>query len=262
MLDERCVWMDAGVVSFKLCDRNFDCEACPLDVSLRHLRVVPVPPAEGTRTRTVEAELPAGTDEEAARLLAPFRTCAVRIDRRYAAGGLWVRFANDGPAFLGVDGLVSLLLPPGIGVRFPASDGQHLRTGDTFCTLSYEDRALDLPIPFDARLVSMNRGVSAGPAILARQPFDLGWLAAVEPADPAAARRATGSPTDGSRRALAGLAAFLGESVRRLHPSLAGSCLNDGGRPVRSIDEAIGGARRFDLLLAALAAARARPRGL
>jgi hypothetical protein len=29
-----CVWMDAGVVNYKLCDRGFDCERCPLDQAL------------------------------------------------------------------------------------------------------------------------------------------------------------------------------------------------------------------------------------
>lgn len=30
----RCVWMDAGVVNYKLCDRGYDCERCPLDLAL------------------------------------------------------------------------------------------------------------------------------------------------------------------------------------------------------------------------------------
>jgi len=29
-----CVWMDAGVVNYKLCDRAFDCDRCPLDQAL------------------------------------------------------------------------------------------------------------------------------------------------------------------------------------------------------------------------------------
>ena len=29
-----CVWMDAGVVNYKLCDRAYDCERCPLDQAL------------------------------------------------------------------------------------------------------------------------------------------------------------------------------------------------------------------------------------
>ena len=31
----RCVWMEAGVVGYKLCDREFDCDHCPFDAALR-----------------------------------------------------------------------------------------------------------------------------------------------------------------------------------------------------------------------------------
>jgi hypothetical protein len=30
-----CVWMAAGLLAYKLCDRGFDCESCPLDCALR-----------------------------------------------------------------------------------------------------------------------------------------------------------------------------------------------------------------------------------
>lgn len=32
---QTCVWMEAGVISFWLCKRAFDCEHCPLDAALR-----------------------------------------------------------------------------------------------------------------------------------------------------------------------------------------------------------------------------------
>ena len=32
-----CVWMSAGLVSFKLCDREGECEGCPFDLAMRGL---------------------------------------------------------------------------------------------------------------------------------------------------------------------------------------------------------------------------------
>src|SRR5512138_1096596 len=29
-----CVWMQAGVVDYKLCDRDYDCDHCPFDEAL------------------------------------------------------------------------------------------------------------------------------------------------------------------------------------------------------------------------------------
>jgi hypothetical protein len=31
---QQCVWMQAEVVGYKLCDREFDCDRCPFDAAL------------------------------------------------------------------------------------------------------------------------------------------------------------------------------------------------------------------------------------
>ena len=31
----KCVWMESGVVSYKLCPFQYNCEACPFDQALR-----------------------------------------------------------------------------------------------------------------------------------------------------------------------------------------------------------------------------------
>ncbi len=32
---KKCVWMEAGVVSYKLCDNNFDCPTCTYDQAMQ-----------------------------------------------------------------------------------------------------------------------------------------------------------------------------------------------------------------------------------
>jgi hypothetical protein len=49
---EPCVWMSAGLVAYKLCDRGFECESCPFDQAMRgELPPGPARPGgvEGTR---------------------------------------------------------------------------------------------------------------------------------------------------------------------------------------------------------------------
>lgn len=31
----KCIWADSGIIGYKLCDKNFDCENCELDKALR-----------------------------------------------------------------------------------------------------------------------------------------------------------------------------------------------------------------------------------
>ena len=32
----KCIWMEADVVAYKLCDQNYDCERCPFDFVMRN----------------------------------------------------------------------------------------------------------------------------------------------------------------------------------------------------------------------------------
>ena len=32
---KKCVWMEAGVVSYKLCDNNYDCSTCVYDQAMQ-----------------------------------------------------------------------------------------------------------------------------------------------------------------------------------------------------------------------------------
>ncbi|MBW2000122.1 MAG: glycine cleavage system protein H [Deltaproteobacteria bacterium] len=35
VLEDECIWMKAGVVNFRLCDNDFDCQNCPFDMGMR-----------------------------------------------------------------------------------------------------------------------------------------------------------------------------------------------------------------------------------
>jgi len=35
VLENECIWMKAGVVNFRLCDNDFDCQNCPFDIGMR-----------------------------------------------------------------------------------------------------------------------------------------------------------------------------------------------------------------------------------
>ncbi len=34
--ENKCVWMKTGLVSYKLCDKNYHCDACPFDRAMRN----------------------------------------------------------------------------------------------------------------------------------------------------------------------------------------------------------------------------------
>lgn len=54
---QACVWMEAGVLRYWLCNHDFDCDNCPLDAALRG---VPAGSAQVTKEPTVTAGGPRG----------------------------------------------------------------------------------------------------------------------------------------------------------------------------------------------------------
>jgi hypothetical protein len=52
-----CVWMSAGLISFKLCDREGECEGCPFDRAMRGLPSLP-PLAPASRKKEPCTERP------------------------------------------------------------------------------------------------------------------------------------------------------------------------------------------------------------
>ena len=35
VLEDECIWMKAGVVNYRKCDNDFDCNGCPFDIAMR-----------------------------------------------------------------------------------------------------------------------------------------------------------------------------------------------------------------------------------
>ena len=69
--DRRCVWMCAGLVAWKLCDRDFDCEHCPFDRAMRGGDASPSPGPATPRTAAGDtAEARARSQRQLAELLA------------------------------------------------------------------------------------------------------------------------------------------------------------------------------------------------
>lgn len=49
VLEKECIWMKAGVVNFRLCDNDFDCNSCPFDKGMRTAMAI------GDDTKSAEA---------------------------------------------------------------------------------------------------------------------------------------------------------------------------------------------------------------
>jgi glycine cleavage system H lipoate-binding protein len=224
-----CVWMRAGVLRYRLCDRDFDCASCPLDAVLRG----------------GAGSLHNGAQSAAARL--PLDTPG---DRLYAGGHTWVQprlGRRKGLCRVGVDAFAAALIGGVSSVRWQIPTGV-LRRGDPLCEIDLGVGVLRLRTPIGGRLVGCNHSLEQHPEWLVAEPFGSGWIGEVAGVDPVALMPLWG-PESARSRTDVDLTEFRHEVARRLlsDPIWEDAPAGDG-RPLTDLRRVFGGAGYMELL--------------
>lgn len=238
--------MAAGLVRYKLCDRDFDCENCPLDAALRGR-----PHPDGSERRSPD------------RWMLPALPLTFPRDRRYSTGHLWLgddRGAGQGVASgrspgwrMGLDAFAAgLLRSCGVRGLRPLPPGTSLAPGEPCCELELEAGTLPLAAPFAACLEGVNpaltgEGGDGCPGILG-DPYGEGWLARLHGAG-AGEGHLLEAP-EAERQADLDLRRFRRLAGLQLLSQAAslGPCIQDGGAPVSDLRQMLGERRWLALL--------------
>jgi glycine cleavage system H protein len=161
---QTCVWMDAGILTYKLCDRGFDCEHCPLDAALRGTTC-----ARFSREPSPEARSRGELEAEAGRY---------PDDRQYSSTHTWIK-KTPGSADrvrFGLDGFIAMAMPEPAHVRL-AAPPTRVERGDRICEIRFERGELRLTSPVAGEVVDWNRELGGDPGAVARSPYEAGWIA-------------------------------------------------------------------------------------
>jgi glycine cleavage system H protein len=147
--------MTAGIISYYLCDLDFDCENCQLDWAMRKAGPNREQPSSG---QSVEVQSP-----------------GLRAGLLYGRNHCWLK-----P--LGVR-LVRIGLEPGLSGALPAlkavvlpSPGETLRKGQSCLWIVLECGTFAIGAPCDGIVCGRNSRLGEQPHLLRFQPFDDGWL--------------------------------------------------------------------------------------
>lgn len=245
----KCVWMDAGILTYKLCDRAFDCDRCPLDHVLRKDDKQGPAAADTEVDMPLQVPLPVPCDETIVRLLRGFTVSHLHEGLAYSTDHTWARFHDVKLAYLGITHPFSLLLPPSARIVFPAMS-ESVERGRPIAWIYTHTNVLPVLSPLTGTLVRQNRQLCEDPVFLRTNTYDLGWLACIVPSKHDAERPAMLPPARARIAEEAVLSTFMRRAARRLETHLApgGICLNDGGETVSALDEAFGEAAYMELV--------------
>ena len=153
-----CVWMCAGLLRYRLCDRDFDCENCPLDAALRGEHAASWHGVALLNRRAGHGALP--------------------DDRLYSTGHGWVQpLANHtGVWRVGVDAFGATLLGCATDIAWSATQPRH-EYGAPICDINIGLGVLTIGAPIGGCVVRINEALQRQPAQLITEPYEGGWLA-------------------------------------------------------------------------------------
>ena len=227
-----CVWMLAGVMTYRLCDRTYDCERCPLDAGMRGVRLAP----ELEAVEAPVAPLPWG----------------LRDDRRYDPVGGWVE-AVDGNRFRwGLDGLLARLFDRPTSVVLPAVSTD-LEQGQVACWLEDDGELIPLPAPVSGRVLQTNPAVQRNPGLITALPYDDGWLVEMRGRGPLRDQPGLCGVTARRESAAGQMVRLQQAALRAVHDEAwVGPTAADGGQRITDLRRMLGTRRYHRLILSIL----------
>jgi glycine cleavage system H lipoate-binding protein len=217
---KRCIWMDAGVVQFKLCDSDFDCASCQFDRAMNESATqqiarrrqaeksskpkVEVVPWEDKMHRRFgerrkcplmqsnlchQCSFDELLEEQFDFFLAPEKPrvhevfgIQVPTSNFLHRGHTWVALESASRVRLGLDDFSQKVLGPANKINLPKI-GQQINGNEPFLTLGRQREKAKVLAPLDGIIEAVNPKIGARPEVVHDDPYGDGWLFVVTPSN-------------------------------------------------------------------------------
>lgn len=166
--ETQCVWMTAGLISYKLCTRELCCEECMFDQVMRN---------EAVGADQQDPHLQAAPPPQCTR--PPLSVMGALFYHRYHC---WARVETPDEVRIGIDGILAALVARIKAVVLPCA-GEAV-TQDLCCAHIVQQRhILPLISPLSGSVQSVNQRLKKNPELIISDPWEEGWLLSIKPAN-------------------------------------------------------------------------------
>jgi glycine cleavage system H lipoate-binding protein len=252
--ENHCVWMDAGLVNYKLCDKNFECESCPFDSIMQSQNKTFAERASEQclpDVRTIERSYGNDSDEKIVnQLISPLKNIAFPTDRLYCSSHFWIQDRDDGIMRIGIDEFLAKLLRPIVGVALVHTPSR-IEKDEPYAWLIRDAETFALYNPILGITATLNSSLTSKPSLLTNDPYGEGWLLSLIPSEPLSNnfryvtseehRNVLNTEIDKISRT-------INSTIKKNHSSV-GSTMRDGGMRIETIEQFIGKKQYTKLLL-------------
>ncbi len=246
-----CIWVLSGVLSYHLCDRNYECDGCELYHALSGEGRASCHHAEGQSPGLVSISDSASPSGQASSHLSLLLAgCRLYLDRPYRPPHFWLVQSESDVVTVGLDGSLLRMLSPIRRVVSPGP-GLYLEQDQPCGWIAREHLAVPLRMPIAGEVIETNPAFAEA-SNPCRLPDGEDWLFRVRPDesldDVAGLARAEDTLAWYADRLRTVKQAILAAvSVPGEEPSV-GSVLPDGGAPQTSLELVLGKTAFEDLI--------------
>lgn len=176
----KCIWMSAGVVSYKLCDRDYECDGCPYDISIKN-RIAST--SECTKDIMAGSYNNKTTPDKKERIqLLIDRLLTINIDTKYyySKNHMWIYPCADGLIKIGLDDTATKILQYITGIVMMPEE-YTIKRYQTFCWLIQTRFILSVYSPITGTIKEQNHDLILSPEILRINYKENSWLMKIHP---------------------------------------------------------------------------------
>lgn len=245
--DDKCIWMAAGVVRYKLCDREFECDDCPFDRELRRTTSSNDSPSHSPIGEMIASER-SNDDPESLALFDHLKSIPIRSDYLYSSNHIWARHDDASGMTLGLDAFAVRILPRRHSFILPQVSTS-VRRGEPIAWIQAATDTLTFYSPIDCTITAINDRVIESPSICRESPYDEGWLLHISAGDGKSKLDFMESERY-AKQMQSDLLRFRTACFKALKRDRTGlgPLLNDGGVAVQDMAEALGWTRYITLI--------------
>ena len=183
----KCVWMTAGLLTYKLCKYDLQCDRCPLDWELRNLSLNPPfdPPAfqEGKTTSFKGASPVLTRDKEKSRqefLEEDLSPSDIRGSLFYHPGHTWIKVEKADEVRVGLDCFLRRIVGK-VNVIVLPLPGRRCHRGENLCSIIQEEGILDIVSPISGSVLLVNQKLKDQANLVSEDPLGNGFLLTLKP---------------------------------------------------------------------------------
>ena len=254
--ENYCIWMEGGLVAYKVCDLDFECDACPLDDVMRKKAGLADKPPLSSLNDSLPLERPAAGESPSEyferrldEFFQPLISVKLPDDRLYHRCHMWVKKESETSSTIGIDHIGTYFLQPVVSVVLPQTPSRMERKSP--CTwLVLREGTIALRSAVQGIATAANDVLLDHPYLLLDDPYNSGWILRITRGEEKKDENELLTSQEFTPiflKEASGLKERFASSYRKIQPNI-GSTLRDGGEAVKSIQEILGHKKYFEII--------------